>query len=160
MSYNGIGLSTARGSGTNGFIQRNLSHVKAKPAFRNDTANYLQAPEHQLSRPPNKEILDHERKRLVEIKCLELEDELTEQGLAEDEIEERVDQLRQELLNDLERFTEKAKLMKEWQTHQLSEAKERDNKRFGAALGISETHTVGEAFNKELQVSFIHIGAA
>ena len=28
MSYNGIGLSTARGSGTNGYIQRNLSTVR------------------------------------------------------------------------------------------------------------------------------------
>lgn len=25
--YNGIGLQTARGSGTSGYIQRNLSHV-------------------------------------------------------------------------------------------------------------------------------------
>ena len=41
MSYNGVGLSTARGSGTNGYVQRNLSHIKAKPATRKDTVNYL-----------------------------------------------------------------------------------------------------------------------
>lgn len=28
--YNGIGLQTARGSGTNGHVTRNLSHVRAK----------------------------------------------------------------------------------------------------------------------------------
>ena len=28
MSYNGIGLGTARGSGTNGYIQRNLSTIR------------------------------------------------------------------------------------------------------------------------------------
>lgn len=28
MSYNGIGLSTVRGSGTNGYVQRNLSTVR------------------------------------------------------------------------------------------------------------------------------------
>ena len=28
MSYNGIGLSTVRGSGTNGYVQRNLSAVR------------------------------------------------------------------------------------------------------------------------------------
>ena len=28
MSYNGIGLTTARGTGTNGYIQRNLSTVR------------------------------------------------------------------------------------------------------------------------------------
>ena len=26
--YNGIGLTTARGSGTSGYVQKNLSHVK------------------------------------------------------------------------------------------------------------------------------------
>ena len=26
--YNGIGLKTARGSGTNGFVQRNLSYIR------------------------------------------------------------------------------------------------------------------------------------
>jgi serine/arginine repetitive matrix protein 2 len=153
MSYNGVGLSTARGSGTNGYVQRNLSNIKSKTVMRKDTANYLAAPEHQLSRPANKEILDHERKRLVEIKCLELEDELMGKGVDEDEIDVQVDQLRQELLQDLERFTKEAKLMKEWQTHQLAEAKEIDNNRFAAALGINPDHQVGAAFNKELQVS-------
>ena len=28
MSYNGIGLSTVRGSGTNGYVQRNLSTIR------------------------------------------------------------------------------------------------------------------------------------
>lgn len=28
--YNGIGLSTARGSGTSGYVQRNLAHTKGK----------------------------------------------------------------------------------------------------------------------------------
>lgn len=27
--YNGIGLQTARGSGTNGYVQRNLSFIKS-----------------------------------------------------------------------------------------------------------------------------------
>jgi len=26
--YNGIGLTTARGSGTSGYVQKNLSHIK------------------------------------------------------------------------------------------------------------------------------------
>ena len=29
MTYNGIGLQTTRGSGTNGYVQRNLSYVRA-----------------------------------------------------------------------------------------------------------------------------------
>jgi serine/arginine repetitive matrix protein 2 len=61
MSYNGVGLSTARGSGTNGFVQRNLSYLKSKPLVKKDISHYTQAPEHQ-QKTANKEILDHERK--------------------------------------------------------------------------------------------------
>jgi hypothetical protein len=96
MSYNGVGLSTARGSGTNGYVQKNLSSIKSKPIFRKDAVNYLTAPEHQ-ARSGNSEILTHEKKRQVEIKCLELEDKLTAQGMDEDEIEDEIDQLRQVL---------------------------------------------------------------
>ena len=61
MSYNGVGLSTARGSGTNGFVQRNLSYLKAKPLVKKDISHYTQAPEQQ-QKTANKDILDHERK--------------------------------------------------------------------------------------------------
>jgi hypothetical protein len=28
--YNGVGLATVRGSGTSGYVQRNLAHVRAQ----------------------------------------------------------------------------------------------------------------------------------
>ena len=80
MSYNGVGLSTARGSGTNGYVQKNASHIKQKPIHRT-AVNYLQAPEHQ-QRAANKDILEHEKKRKVEIQLLLIEDELVEQGFS------------------------------------------------------------------------------
>lgn len=79
MSYNGVGLSTARGSGTNGYVQKNASYIKQKATFRT-AVNYLQAPEHQ-QRAANAEILEHEKKRRVEIQILLLEDELCEKGI-------------------------------------------------------------------------------
>ena len=45
----------------------------------------------QANREPNLGILEHERKRKLEVKCLELEEVLEEQGLNEEEIEEKVD---------------------------------------------------------------------
>ena len=42
--------------------------------------NYLQAPEHQ-QKAGNPEILEHEKKRQVEIQLLLIEDELVEQGI-------------------------------------------------------------------------------
>ncbi|KAI8902441.1 hypothetical protein BC833DRAFT_616726 [Globomyces pollinis-pini] len=151
MSYNGIGLSTARGTGTNGFVQRNLSYLKPRQVVRKDVVNYMDAPEHQLSRPANMEILDHERKRLVEIKCLELEDELTEKGLDEDEVEVQVEALRTKLLQNMDEMKEEHVKMKDWQVHHLAEAKERQNKKFEDAFGIKSTHKHGASFDRETQ---------
>ena len=65
-------------SGTNGYVVRNLSVLRSRdtPA---DRANAWDAapPKH---REPDKEILEHERKRKVEVKCLELQLELEDNG--------------------------------------------------------------------------------
>lgn len=78
--YNGIGLQTPRGSGTNGHVQRNWAIVRKTK----DKVSYIYKTEEnkadQLNKQPNKEILDHVRKRKVEVKCAELADILEEQG--------------------------------------------------------------------------------
>ena len=97
--YNGIGLSTVRGSGTNGYVQRNLSHIRpSKDKINYKTEEDIQKAEAQISRGPNQGILDHERKRKLEVKCLELEDVLRDQGLDDDEVTEKVHTYRQMLL--------------------------------------------------------------
>ena len=102
MSSN-VGLSTPRGSGTSGYVQRNLSHLKPRDyppptssATASNTREYRQ-------RQPDKEILEHDRKRGVEVKCLEFRDKLEDEGVDEDEIDERVEVYRKELLGELER---------------------------------------------------------
>lgn len=49
------------------------------------------------------EILEHQRRRRVEVKCAELEDLMSEQGYDEAEIEEKVTEYRKLLLNKLEK---------------------------------------------------------
>ena len=99
--YNGIGLSTVRGSGTNGYVQRNLSHIRpSKDKINYKTEEDIQKAEAQISRGPNQGILDHERKRKLEVKCLELEDVLRDQGLDDDEVTEKVHTYRQMLLGN------------------------------------------------------------
>lgn len=79
--YNGIGLPTARGSGTNGYVQRNWASVrKTKEKVTYKTEEELEKIDAANSRQPNREILDHERKRKVEVKCIEFEEILEEQG--------------------------------------------------------------------------------
>lgn len=80
--YNGIGLPTPRGSGTNGYVQRNLSLVRGRRGERPDYKGEeeLRRLEAALVKRPNPDILDHERKRRVELRCLELEEMMEEQG--------------------------------------------------------------------------------
>uniref|UniRef100_A0A0N5B2P8 Cwf21 domain-containing protein n=1 Tax=Strongyloides papillosus TaxID=174720 RepID=A0A0N5B2P8_STREA len=100
--YNGIGLQTARGSGTSGHIQTNIAGTKfvrkPKDAGLEKT---IEKAEYELNRGPNLELLEHERKRQVEIKCLHLEDKLEEEGVPEEEIKKQVSELRSKLLEEL-----------------------------------------------------------
>ena len=77
MSSN-VGLSTPRGSGTSGYVQRNLSQLKA----RDNAAPYprdFDSIKHQ-QRQPDREILEHESKREIEVKVFELRDRLEDEG--------------------------------------------------------------------------------
>lgn len=79
--YNGIGLATARGSGTNGYVQRNwaaIKKIKDQTSFK--TEEELAKIDSSANRQPNQELLDHDRKRKVELKCIELEQSLEDQG--------------------------------------------------------------------------------
>lgn len=79
--YNGIGLPTPRGSGTNGHVQRNWALIKPKEkskSYRSEAE--LATLDTASSRQPNKEILDHKRKRKIELKCAEFAEILEEQG--------------------------------------------------------------------------------
>jgi hypothetical protein len=74
MSDN-VGLATPRGSGTSGYIQKNLAHFKPRDMgapYPSDHHQYKQ-------RQPDKGILEHDRKREVEVKVFELRDKLEEE---------------------------------------------------------------------------------
>lgn len=70
--YNGLGLKTPRGSGTSGYVQRNLSFAKPKSST---PFNYDQAPP-KPARKPNADIQLHKAKRQVEVECLQYQEEL------------------------------------------------------------------------------------
>ncbi|XP_051981883.1 serine/arginine repetitive matrix protein 3-like [Xyrauchen texanus] len=55
-------------------------------------------PEPVLVKKPHREILDHERKRRVELKCMELQEMMEEQGYTEEEIRQKVGTFRQMLM--------------------------------------------------------------
>ena len=78
--YNGIGLQTPRGSGTNGYVTTNLAfirHRKEKVEYK--TEEDLAKLERTLHKQPNKELLEHQWKRKIELQCMELQDKMEEQ---------------------------------------------------------------------------------
>jgi serine/arginine repetitive matrix protein 2 len=88
--YNGIGLTTVRGSATSGHVTKNMSHVKPE-FFRNKLQ--ANASGNRSGRDDdgkygrgvraNPEILDHIRKREVEAKLYAARDEFEGLGYTE-----------------------------------------------------------------------------
>lgn len=170
MSSN-VGLSTPRGSGTSGYVQRNWAFMKPRsapyppPSSRRDDD---EAGKGFRQRQPDRKILEHDRRREVEVRVLEerekLEDEneRVEEGeqegqvVSEEEIEARCEALRERLVRELERGEEDGdgkggvgggpggKKLKSYQVHELAEAKIEESERLRKALGITEDRETGE----------------
>ncbi|GAA6060509.1 hypothetical protein JCM10212_005590 [Sporobolomyces blumeae] len=144
MSYNGVGLSTPRGSGTSGHIQANRSSLRPRQQF-DKPADFRDSFSH---RAPDQGILDHERKRRVEAKCFELQVSLEDDGVAPDEIEAQVGALREKLLAE---GGQREGAIKASERHELAQAKQIADEKFRKALGIKEGHVEGLAFDREAQ---------
>src|SRR5688572_30123701 len=82
MSYNGVGLTTPRGTGTNGYVQRNLSSIPAHRRMQNQQQQSFgrpmdfAAPAPIAAKKPNQAILEHDRKRQLELAVVEYEEKL------------------------------------------------------------------------------------
>lgn len=106
MSHNGIGLQTPRGSGTSGYVQKSLSE-KRNEGFRrkrereSEEENRKQAKIRiaDARKGAGTEIIAHDRKRWIELKCLELRDELEDNDVDDDETERQIKALREKLAN-------------------------------------------------------------
>ena len=77
--YNGIGLRTARGSGTNGHVTRNFGHVRAE-IVRAKTTRADREHEKLRTRTHDAKILQHEMKRKVKVKVMELQEVMEGRG--------------------------------------------------------------------------------
>ena len=76
--YNNLGLPTPRGSGTNGYIQRNFAAVRPVTTSRGEQDKAKDRVVY--GKKTSDEILEHNRKRLIHVKCLELKDKLEQEG--------------------------------------------------------------------------------
>jgi serine/arginine repetitive matrix protein 2 len=159
-------LPTARGSGTDGYVQRNWAFVrKSKDKVIYKTEEELEKLEATSNRQPNREILKHERKRKVEVKCIELEDILEHQGYSQTEIETGVAAYQNMLLNNggnkhtaLPRDEFGRVAVRE--THQIAEAQQEKNAKLREAFGISEYFVEGSSLDPQQHVKEAQVKAA
>ncbi|OIT33461.1 PREDICTED: protein starmaker [Nicotiana attenuata] len=145
--YNGIGLQTPRGSGTNGYIQTNKFFVKPKTnKVLVDGGKGFESGQGTagVTRKANKDILEHDRKRQIQLKLLVLEDKLTDQGYTDAEIKEKLDEARRNLEATSEDSGGSTAIgyerVSETQTHQIAALKERQMETLKAALKIGAEH--------------------
>ena len=76
--YNGIGILTPRGTGSSGYVQTNKFNLRGPTQRRPED---LKAAHDSISnRKPDQGILDHNRKRDIELKVVQMSDALEEQG--------------------------------------------------------------------------------
>ena len=159
--YNGIGLRTVRGSGTNGYVQRNLSYVR--PAHQRRIAKFGQSGGIDSDLPKekkaNREILEHYRKRDIEVKLLEAQVRMEDRGVSEADINSRLAEIRKRLTREAERDIARARALsrpsrggRSEGTHESAFRQERKNSALESALGIDKgRHETGAAFDRDLQ---------
>ncbi|PHJ21069.1 cwf21 protein [Cystoisospora suis] len=105
--YNGIGLQTPRGSGTNGYIQRNYSYLRQRRTDLPKLGESLKpitgkVPKSQALQP-DANLLLHEEKRKIEVRLLqEKEALLTEGHRDEKQIDRMIKSRRERLLKEVE----------------------------------------------------------
>ncbi|MCJ1405094.1 RNA-splicing factor [Xylographa trunciseda] len=145
MSSN-VGLSTPRGSGTSGYVQRNLSHLRARDAIAPYPTD-LDSIKHR-ARQPDAAILAHDRARAVEVQVFELRDRLEDEEVDEDEIDAQTAALRRRLTAEMEGAKKTAAAasgrgLKAHQVHERAAAKIEESERLRKALGIREDYEEG-----------------
>ncbi|CAK8570073.1 unnamed protein product [Lathyrus sativus] len=141
--YNGIGLETPRGSGTNGYIQSNKFFLKPRTSKVAENMKGFEADQGTagVTRKANKEILEHDRKRQIQLKLVILEDKLIDQGYTESEIAEKLEEARINLEAAADENDGSSNLDKlsDTQTHQIAARKEKQMETLKAALGIASS---------------------
>ncbi|KAK4668495.1 RNA-splicing factor [Podospora pseudoanserina] len=155
MSDN-VGLSTPRGSGTSGYVQRNLAHPHHHQSSRLNPYSRPPPPTSSLQtqRKPDQGLLDHDRKRQIEVKVFAFRDELEEAGeLTEEQIDEKCDELREKLKKEAEKGggigVGPRRNIKSFQVHELADAKMKESERLRQALRISKDYEEGGHWRRQ-----------
>ena len=103
------------------------------------------------AKKPDAGILEHNRKRKIELKIVEFQDAMEEQGYTEEEVEKETSKLRTQLMSEDLRVKESLQKTRVTETHAIAAAKEKEMRQIANAFGIRNEYEAGSSFNAELQ---------
>ena len=150
--YGGVGLPSAKGTGTNGFVERALGYLPKdyKPGSYGEIIRQMKSNPAPIKRKINDEIILHEEKHKIEVELYDLKEKyLKEKKYKEKEIEEKINNERKRLYRLLER--READFMDKNETHQKGKLKDAQMKIIKNALKIKDEYYLGEGFEYGLQ---------
>lgn len=135
--YNGVGVRTARGTGTSGHVARNAGALRAR---RDDIRRLKELREREVvPREVDPTILHHNALRQIEVELVLFREQLEEDGVSESELELRVAAKRAELRHGASTRTDESKLSGTGlDSHSLLLEQNRRNANLAAALGVED----------------------
>jgi serine/arginine repetitive matrix protein 2 len=145
--YNGVGLTTPRGSGSSGYVQKNLAYIRRPKTLREfkKELEEIKANPPKPPKKPNAELIEHEQKRQVEIRLMKFREELKAKGETETEIEAKVGTARAALYLKLK----EAPLLKTQSSHQRTMEKEKELSKVKSAFNVRDDYLPGSSFDFE-----------
>ena len=150
--YGGVGLPSAKGTGTNGYVERALGYLPKdyKPGSYGEIIRQMKSNPAPIKRKINDEIILHEEKHKIEVELYDLKEKyLKENKYKEKEIEDIINNERRRLYHLLER--READFMDKNETHQKGKLKDAQMKIIKNALKIKDGYYLGEGFEYGLQ---------
>ena len=150
--FGGVGLPSAKGTGTNGYVERALGYLPKdyKPGSYGEIIRQMKANPAPIKRKINDDIILHEEKHKIEVELYDLSEKFeNEKKYNEDEINEKINNERKRLYHLLER--READFMDKNETHQKGKLKDAQMKIIRDALKIKKEYNLGEGFEFTLQ---------
>ena len=142
--YNGVGLATPRGSGTNGYVVKNLGHLKPKHAtFKSVPYTEMLEDSKPVFRSISQDIVEHNKKREIELKVVQFLEELeASEKYTSEEIEHKSNRYRERLFE----LAEKRNVEDKFENEMAFDAKARQNAKFRNAFSIRDNIKEGDGF--------------
>ena len=150
--FGGVGLPSAKGTGTNGYVERALGYLPKdyKPGSYGEIIRQMKANPAPIKRKINDDIILHEEKHKIEVELYDLKEKYeNEKKYTEDEINEKINSERKRLYHLLERREDD--FMDKNETHQKGKLKDAQMKIIRDALKIKKEYNLGEGFEFTLQ---------